>query len=288
MADGLGASGVTVYGCYGSFCTQKVYLALAEKGVEAQRRAVDIGPRMENYDPWYARLNPRMVVPTLDHGGHIVTDSARIIRYIDDAFDGPRLMPVDPGERAAVEAWIERIDRLAIRELSYSTLGGLLAHMRDRVVMPRRLRVLRRQQRRNPALRAVYQARIDDVQRWVAVMRRPDVLAPLRAELEGTLTDLDARLAEQAYVVGDGYTFADLMATVLTARVVLMRRLGDIGRYPHLRAHYARMRARPRFPADDIAEAIDTRRLARLILPFLAPRLALGLAALSLLAWAVC
>ena len=51
------------YGCYGSFCTQKVYLTLAEKDVTANRRMINIGPPMENYEPWYARINPRLSGP---------------------------------------------------------------------------------------------------------------------------------------------------------------------------------------------------------------------------------
>lgn len=278
---------LTVYGYFGSFCTQKVYLTLAEKGVSYERRLVNIGPPMENYEPWYARLNPNMVIPTIDHDGAIVCDSAVIIRYIDDNFDGPRLVPEDSQERALVLRWVERIDRLAIRELSYSTLSGFTARMRDRVIMPRRLKLLRKHQRAAPDLHDVYERRIADVRGWIAVMREPAEMAAKRAELLAALAELDERLQGGEFVVGERYTLADMMATVLTARVRLMRPV-DPDAYPALAAHYERMKRRPNFPADDIIEEIDRARMFRLMAPVLLPRIAAALAvlgAVSLALW---
>ena len=55
--------------------------------------------RMQNYAPEYSRLNTRGVAPTLVHGDEVVTDSAKIVRYIDAHFDGPSLTPKDETER---------------------------------------------------------------------------------------------------------------------------------------------------------------------------------------------
>lgn len=282
---------VTVYGFYGSFCTQKVYLALAEKGVPYTRRLVDIGPKMENYEPWYARLNPRMVVPTLEHDGDIVCDSARILRYIDEAFEGPPLLPADPQLKAHVEEIVDRIDRLQIRELSYGRLSGPLGIMRDRVIQPRRLEALRRHRATAPDLDEVYAARIADIQSWNATMASADQLAALRGELDAVLEDLEARLQPRdghdeptsgPFIVGQRYSLADLMATVLCARLRLMG-LADLEAYPRLRAHYQRMRARPNFPSDDIVEQMDRRKMLAIVGPFLLPRIALALTALTAL-----
>ena len=273
---------VVVYGFYGSFCTQKVYLALAEKGVEATRRLVDIGPRMENYEPWYARLNPAMVVPTLQHDDTLVCDSARIIRYIDKTFEGPPLLPRDPDARARVEAIVDRIDGLKIRELSYGGMRGLLSFARDRVIQPRRLKVLRRNRARAPDLADVYDARISDIERWNRTMQTPAALQTLRDELRATLEDLDAKLRGEPFVVGDSYTLADVMATVLCARLRLLG-LVDLADYPELEAHYQRMRARPRFPSTDIVESVDRGKMVRLLAPFFLPRVAAVLVGVALL-----
>jgi glutathione S-transferase len=68
--------GLTLYGFPGSLCSQKVRLALAEKGAAYQNRLVDIELRLQNYEPWYLRLNPRGVVPTLVHGDHVSGSSS--------------------------------------------------------------------------------------------------------------------------------------------------------------------------------------------------------------------
>lgn len=86
----------TLFHILPSSCSQKVRLVLAEKQVPYTGKLVNIGPAMENYEPWYVRLNPRAVVPTLVHGETVITDSARILRYVDDTFDGPSLMPKTP------------------------------------------------------------------------------------------------------------------------------------------------------------------------------------------------
>ena len=99
---------------------------------------------MENYEPWYARINPRMVIPTLEHDGALICDSAAFLRYIDATFEGPKLLPEAAAERAEVEAIVAEIDRLQIRELSYKGMRGPLALARDRVLMPMRARALRK------------------------------------------------------------------------------------------------------------------------------------------------
>jgi glutathione S-transferase len=196
-----------------------------------------------------------------------------IIRYIDDTFEGPALVPEDREQRAAVERWIERVAGLKIRELSYGLMSGALALLRDRLIMPRRLRLLRAHQRATPELHEVYQRRIEDVRRWIGVMRRPAELEAMRAELVGVLSDLESALQGREFVVGDAYSLADMMATVLAARLRLMRPV-ELDDYPAVAAHYERMKRRPNFPAEDIIERLDKRLMLKIMAPVLLPRLA--------------
>ena len=57
-----------LYHYWSSVCSQKVRMCLAEKGLEWESRHVDIFA-FENYEPAYTKLNPKAVVPTLDHDG---------------------------------------------------------------------------------------------------------------------------------------------------------------------------------------------------------------------------
>jgi glutathione S-transferase len=49
-------------------------------------------------------------VPILQHGDFVVYETAAIVGYIDDAFDGPKLTPADPRQRAHVNQWISAIN----------------------------------------------------------------------------------------------------------------------------------------------------------------------------------
>ncbi|MBI4598813.1 glutathione S-transferase family protein [Candidatus Uhrbacteria bacterium] len=116
---------VTLYHFPLSFYSQIVRLVLEEKDIPYAGIVIDIGPRLENYEPWYVRLNSRGVVPTLKHGDHIVTDAFQIIRYLDSTFAPlDALTPSDADERAAMETWLEKLDAFPMREFSYGNVRG--------------------------------------------------------------------------------------------------------------------------------------------------------------------
>ncbi len=70
---------LTLYDHQSSICSQMARLALVEKGLNFQRRQIDIMDTNEQFEPWYMALNPRAVVPTLQIDDEIVTDTLRIV-----------------------------------------------------------------------------------------------------------------------------------------------------------------------------------------------------------------
>ena len=87
-----------------SVCAAKVRLALAEKGLEYTGHHINLRSG-EQKKPEYVKLNPKGVVPTLVHDGFVVCESVIINEYIDDAFEGPALMPDSAQGRARVRHW---------------------------------------------------------------------------------------------------------------------------------------------------------------------------------------
>lgn len=103
------ADKVTLYHHGSSACAAKVRFALEEKGVRWESRYIDIMAG-EQFAPDYLALNPRGVVPTLVHDGAVIRESGVICEYVDEAFDGPALMPAGPAARAEVRLWTKAVD----------------------------------------------------------------------------------------------------------------------------------------------------------------------------------
>ena len=74
-----------LYTAGNSICTQKVFITLAEKGLAYDTHDIDLF-RCEQFQPWYLKINPKGVVPALDHDGRIVIESSLICEYLDDVF----------------------------------------------------------------------------------------------------------------------------------------------------------------------------------------------------------
>jgi len=64
-------------------------------------------------------LHPFERVPILQHGDFIVYETAAIVGYIDDVFDGPKLTPANPQQRARMNQWISAINGYYYPYLAY-------------------------------------------------------------------------------------------------------------------------------------------------------------------------
>ena len=93
-----------------SVCAAKVRFALAEKGVVPDKmHYIDI-LNGEQFDPDYLKINPKAVVPAFVHNDNVINESTVICEYVNDAFDGPALLPEDPLARAQVRIWEKAVD----------------------------------------------------------------------------------------------------------------------------------------------------------------------------------
>jgi glutathione S-transferase len=115
---------IKVYSSFNSICTQKVFITLAEKGLAYDTHNVNLFTN-EQFTPEYLKVNPKGVVPSLDHDGRIVIESSLICEYLDDSFPHPALIPADPFARARMRLWSKTVDEglfEATRELSFSAM----------------------------------------------------------------------------------------------------------------------------------------------------------------------
>ena len=65
---------------YHSQCAR---MLLHEKGVKYTSKAVDEA-KLENYEPWYLKLNGKATLPTLVCGGTVIAEPRKIIEWIQE------------------------------------------------------------------------------------------------------------------------------------------------------------------------------------------------------------
>ncbi len=105
-----------LFGAAYSVYTRIARLALHEKGVAHRFQEIDI------FSPAgipanYAERHPFGKIPAFEHLGFRLFETASIARYVDEAFDGPSLQPVDAPGRARVAQIIGLLDSYAYRAM---------------------------------------------------------------------------------------------------------------------------------------------------------------------------
>jgi glutathione S-transferase len=104
-----------VFGASYSVYVRAVRLALVEKAVAYRLVEVDIFA--DEVPAEYLARQPFKRIPAFEHDGFRLYETGAILRYIDDAFPGPRLLPVDRRQRARVDQLLGITDSYAYRPL---------------------------------------------------------------------------------------------------------------------------------------------------------------------------
>lgn len=117
MVRGNKVSPPILYGAAYSVYVRAARLALAEKGVAYELVPVDI--YAAEVPDWYRALHPFGRIPAFEHDGFRLYETGAILRYVDEAFEGPALMPPlsDPRGRARVNQIGGVIDAYLYRPL---------------------------------------------------------------------------------------------------------------------------------------------------------------------------
>jgi len=92
-----------LYTFFRSSASFRVRIALNHQGLEYEPAAVSLS-RGEHLETKYQSVNPQGLVPALEDGGRLLTQSLAIIEYLDEVHPGPKLLPSDPLDRAYVRA----------------------------------------------------------------------------------------------------------------------------------------------------------------------------------------
>lgn len=92
-----------LYSYFRSSAAFRVRIAMNLKGLAYEPSFVHL-PRGEHRAPAYGAINPQALVPTLEDGGVLLTQSLAIIEYLEETHPGVPLLPSDSLGRARVRS----------------------------------------------------------------------------------------------------------------------------------------------------------------------------------------
>jgi glutathione S-transferase len=217
-----------------SVCAAKPRIVFAEKRLDWVGHYVDI-VKGEQFAPEYLKLNPKHVVPTLIHDGHIIRESTVIGEYLDEAFPDPPLKPGTALDRVTMRMWTKRLDE----ELHPAT--GIVTYAishRHAVIANGPAAVEHWVNQGNAEQRARRRRRLEQG------IDDPEAQAALRI-YDRFLADMELQLAKTPYLAGPAFSLAEVGVMPYVNRLEMLQLSGLwTGARRHLADWWRRMKAR--------------------------------------------
>jgi glutathione S-transferase len=221
---------VRLYHKGNAICAQKVRICLAEKGVAWESKIPDVR------DPEYLALNPNGYLPTFIDNGKIIPESRIICEYINDAFAGPALLPVNAYGRARASLWTKQIDdffHLSVFTLTFAS--GL--HARILKWTPEEIeKILPFEVTKRDRAYDMIEKGFDSKFIGIAVKRFAKMTE-----------DMECALAASTWLAGETYTLADVDYTPYLQRITDLGLGFLLEDKPNLRRWFAQVKARASF-----------------------------------------
>jgi len=200
------AATLTLLGDARSTYTRTARMGLAEKGVACTLQSC--GP----HSPEVLAVSPFGRIPVFRDGDFGLFETSAILRYVDESFDGPSLLPGTIADRARCEQWVSATN----------------AYLYDTMV-------------RRYVLQYIF-PRGDD--------GKPDAgaIASALKEMPAQLAALDRACERSDFLAGAAISMADLFVAPILAYVERMPEgMGLLAAAPHLMRAQARVRERTSF-----------------------------------------
>ena len=171
----------------------------AEKGIVWESEQINVR-KGEQFSDAFKAINPNCSVPVLQlDDGTCLIETTAICRYLEEIQPEPALMGRDPKETAVIEMWHKRCELEGLSAVT-ETLRNTVPRYVDHAV---------------PGTAKIAQI--------PALAERGRQRTPLFFEM------LNQRLAQSAFVAGDSYSIADILALVVVdfAKVVELQPADD-------------------------------------------------------------
>ena len=230
-----------LYHTDGSTCSQKVRVALNEKGVEWESREIDLIAG-EQKSKAFLDINPKGAVPAMVHQDVTITESTLINEYVDDAFDGPALLPQTAAGRVACREWPKYIDEDIFPFVSYLMYATVLRFAQKDLPKEQVMGII--DALTDPTERAhrheIYQKGLD-----------APICHEVAVRLLSLLDKMQAQLSQSEWLCGDAFSLADCAALPFVLRLddMGLNVFWDDGKLPHVARWLAAIKARPSYQA---------------------------------------
>jgi glutathione S-transferase len=202
----------------GSPNSRRVRVFAAEKGLELALVSVDLG-KGEQRSNEYRTINPRQMVPTLVlEDGTAIREVPAIWRYLEETYPSKPLLGMTPREKALITMWE--------RQVELDGFAPVMEGVRNSTT----------------ALKGRAIAGPYDYEQIPTLVERSHL------RVANFLSDLDARLREVRFVVGESFSAADITAFV-TIDFAKAFATSISERQRALMRWYKEMSARPSFKA---------------------------------------
>ena len=101
-----------------STTSRPIRLLIAERGLPVEEQVVDLFTG-EHVQPPFSELNPNKLVPVLEDGDFVLTESQAILQYLADRFELHDLYPRNLEERARINERLDWFNTNFFREYGY-------------------------------------------------------------------------------------------------------------------------------------------------------------------------
>lgn len=232
-----------------SVCSMKVRLALEEKGLDWSGRVMDIMRAQEQLDPWYLALNSQGVIPTLEchqDTTEVITDSARIIRFIASLPEGHSLLPQSDAQRQLMEKLIDLADAIDLQILSYARHPSM---EKSEKILDARIRKSRALAEQHPDLKPQYLACAERSERSKSFRVDTQHIEQVEQQARASIMFAEQQLTGKPFLLGEVYSLADVIWTVVLSRLDLLGYAEWVNGhdFPQLADYYRRVQRRESF-----------------------------------------
>jgi glutathione S-transferase len=234
---------IELYQTAHSTCSQKVRLALAEKGMPERGKdwiehEVNLS-KFEQLEPAYLKLNPNGVVPTFVHDGQVIIESSAILEYLEEAFPDPPLAPPDRVGRARMRAWMHYIDEAPTIPVRVPSFANLFAPMRFTNTSDEDFK---KHTERLPLRKQFYQRMTQKGFSKVEIDHALDQIRQTCERIDKAMDDTGG-----PWIMGKQYTLVDAQVTPLIDRMEDMGYDYLWNDLPKMSAWWGRIKARPSY-----------------------------------------